>query len=180
MTKEEILQKIQNEEVTQEDLFNYYGVRNMQGLEIALEDKFLVPQVNINYVVQGFEFIYKARLDDDYNPLEEKFRYLSILLPAFYGMETNDATIIIRPLGIFEGTMFLENLIKDKPEVKYFNELYEKFLDRKKDIGILLEENFDKLNKFIGEKLTNLKMEDLKDLGKTVMVEIEKLNGKVN
>jgi hypothetical protein len=180
MTKEEILKKIELQQAAEKDLFEYYGVRNKEGLEAALEEKFSNPEVNINYIYQGFDFIYKSRLEENYNPIEEKFRYLSIVLPAFYEMETNEVAIITGTMGVFQGIMFLDNLLKDKAEVKYFEKLYGVYLNRKNDVGIILEENFDKLNKLIEEKLSTLKIEDLQSLGNVVMGEIEKLTKKVD
>lgn len=180
MTREEILKKIELQQAEEKDLFEYLGVRNIEGVEAALEEKFSKPEPNMNYIYEGFEFIYKARLQEKYSPLEEKYRYYSIVLPAFYGTQANESAIITGTLGVFQGLMFLEKLLKDKEEVKYFDELYKTYLSRKNDVGIILEENFDKLNKLIEEKLSNLKIEDLQSLGNVVMGEIEKLTKKVD
>jgi hypothetical protein len=178
MTKEEILKKIELQQAEEKDLFEYYGIRNKEGLELVLEEKFSKPLVNINYIYQGFDFIYKCRLEENYNPMEEKFRYFSIVLPAFYQMETIEVAIITGTMGVFEGIMFLDNLLKDRVEVKYFDNLYKLYLNRKADVGIILEENFNKLNKLIDEKMSKLKIEDLKNLGDLVMKEIEKVTTK--
>lgn len=175
MTREEILKKIELQQAEEKDLFDYLGVRNIEGVEAALEEKFSKPEPNMNYIYEGFEFIYKARLQEKYSPLEEKYRYYSIVLPAFYGTQANETAIITGTLGVFQGLMFLEKLLKDKEEVKYFDELYKTYMQKKSDIGIIAEKGLQ----IILEKIDTLKIEDLQNLGNVVMSEIEKLATKV-
>lgn len=179
MTREEILKKIELQEAKEKDLIEYLGVRNIEGVEVALEEKFSKPEPNMNYIYEGFEFIYKAREQEKYSPLEEKYRYYSIVLPAFYGTQANEAAIITGTLGVFEGLMLLERLLKDKEEVKYFETLYAMYISKRTDVALVFEKYSEKALNFIAEKMDNLKIEDLQKLGNVVMSEIEKLVTKV-
>lgn len=179
MKKEEILRKIEDGEVTVEDLFAYYGVRNLEGLEMALEEKFAKPKVNINYIIEGPAFIYKSRQKDEYNPLEEKMFFFSIIFAAFYEMELDEATIIIRSMGLFEGPMMLDKLLQDKPEIKYFKHLYQMYVEKQTDTAYALSVYADKAVAFLVEKLENLDVKDLEKLAQSVIGEVEKITTKI-
>jgi hypothetical protein len=179
MKKEEILLKIEEGSATLQDLFAYYDVRNLEGLEMAFEQKFGEPKVDLNYVIEGPAFIYKSRQKDNYNPLEEKMFFFSIVFAAFYGMAVDESTIILRSMGLFEGAMMLDKILEDKPEIKYFKHLYEMYIEKQNDLSYIVKEGVDKMLDFLNTNADKINMEELKKLGDTVMAEANKLLNKV-
>jgi hypothetical protein len=177
MDKQELIKRIQKGAADENDLFAYYGVRNIDGFVAAIEDKTKTVKVNIEYLNGSFEFIFKARLKEEgYNPLEEKFYYYSMVLSSLYGFDLEEINIIITSLGLFKTSMLFDKIFKEREEVKYFDYLYKMYLDNQTGLKYVLKENADKLIKKIFDSLEQFKMEDLEKISNTVLKEIQKIS----
>jgi hypothetical protein len=175
MTKQEILERIQKGVADTDDLFDYYNVKNIDTFEMTLAEKTKNVNVNLEYLNGAFDFIYKAREKDVYNPIEEKFYYYSMLLSSLYGMQLDEINIIVRTLGLFQSCMLFDKIYKDKPETIYFADLYKTYVDNQTSLRSVVEEYYKKLSKLLSENLKNFKMEDLEKLGESVLSELDKL-----
>ena len=135
MTKEEAMQLIEKKEFTQKELFEFYEVRNIQGLETYLESRFDVIDVNNEYLVNSFKFIFETRESEAFNPLEERYRYYAMLLPGLFGINPDNMQILVAGLGLFKTILILDKLLQEKEEVKYFNNLYKEYVNEMYSIG---------------------------------------------
>jgi hypothetical protein len=135
MTKEEAMQLIEKKEFTIKELFEFYGVRNIEGLESYLETRFDKVDTNNEYLVNAFKFIFETRELENFNPLEEKYRYYAMILPGLYGIAPDNMQILVAGLGLFKTIMMVEKLLKDKEEVIYFNQLYQIYINEMYSIG---------------------------------------------
>lgn len=175
MTREEILKKIEMNTILKEDIYLYYGVKNIQGLEIALEEKMKELKTNNDYIGTFFPFVFKARQEKEFSPLAEKFYMFSVAMPALYGIGSDEVNILARGLGLFEACMLLENLLKDKPEFKYLKEMYQDYVAHRNSVGVILEAGLDNITDFLDKKLKDMKMEDLQKLAKGVVEQFNNL-----
>jgi hypothetical protein len=164
MTLEEALAKIKEGKFLEEDLFEYFGVKNMNGLESALEYKLSKVSVNNDYIGTSFKYIYQQRSKDEYNPLEENYLMLAMILKAFYDIESDELKVLADGIGVFKTIYILNNILKDKPEANYFKELYKQYIDRQEAIGIVMKNSFKEINDFLVKKAGSFEMEDLKKL----------------
>lgn len=135
MTKEEAMQLIEKKEFTQKELFEFYEVRNIQGLETYLESRFDIIDVNNEYLVNSFKFIFETRESEAFNPLEERYRYYAMLLPGLFGINPDNMQILVAGLGLFKTILILDKLLQEKEEVKYFNNLYKEYVNEMYSIG---------------------------------------------
>jgi hypothetical protein len=135
MTKEEVMQLIEKKEFTQKELFEFYEVRNIEGLETYLEGRFDIIDVNNEYLVNSFKFIFETRESEAFNPLEERYRYYAMLLPGLFGINPDNMQILVAGLGLFKTILILDKLLQEKEEVKYFNNLYKEYVNEMYSIG---------------------------------------------
>jgi hypothetical protein len=176
MTKEQIIEKITKNTVTEQDLFEYYGVKNIQGFEMALEEKIKEPKVNIEYINGAFKFIFEAREQEEYNPLQEKYYFFSSLFPALYGISAEEINIIVRAFGLYKAMMVLETVLENKKEVIYFKHLYKMYEDKRGNVALMLQKSLDNFIKLVDTRTKDMDMEKLKQLGETVLGEMNKFS----
>jgi hypothetical protein len=176
MTKEQIIEKIKDNTVTEQDLFQYYGVKNLEGFEMALEEKTKEPKINIEYINGAFKFIFEAREQEEYNPLQEKFYFFSSLFPAMYEINPEEINIIVRAFGLYKAMMVLEGVFENKKEIIYFKNLYKMYEEKRSNMALMLEKSLDNLIKLVDSRTKDMDMEKLKELGEAVLGEINKFS----
>jgi hypothetical protein len=153
MTKEEAMQLIEKKEFTIKDLFEVYSVKNIEGLEAYLEMRFDNIDVNNEYLVNSFKFIFETRDSENFNPLEEKYRYYAMILPGLFGMTPDNMQILVAGLGLFKTILILEKLLQEKEEVKYFDYLYKQYINEMYSIGRTANKYVKLLDKTLSEFL---------------------------
>lgn len=154
MTKEEVMQLIQKKEFTQKELFEFYEVRNIDGLETYLQSRFDTIDVNNEYLVNSFKFIFETREAENFNPLEEKYRYYAMLLPGLFGINPDNIQILVAGLGLFKTILILDKLLQEKEEVKYFDGLYKQYIDEMYSIGRTANKYVKLLDKTLSDFLS--------------------------
>lgn len=174
MTKEQIVEKLEKDTIKAEDVYAYYEVRNIDGLEIALEQKLKVVKVNDEYINGSFKFIFEAKEKEEYNPIQEKYYFFSTMLPALYGTSSEEVSILIRGIGLFQTMMLLDKILAGKPEVEYYKHLYNMYQEKQFSLALTIQSGLEGLLKLLEERTKNLNMEDLKELGKNVLGELDK------
>lgn len=177
MTLQQALEKVKQKEFLEEDLFTYFKVKNMDGLESALAQKFTKLEINNDYIGSAFKFIYQQRSKKEYNPLEENYLMIAMILKAFYNIESDELKLIAEAIGIFKTVYLLTKLLEEKEEVIYFKELYKQYIDRYEAIGIVMKESFDDLNQFLVSKTKDMKIEDVKALQSQFEETVKKVVG---
>jgi hypothetical protein len=179
MNREELLEKLKAEgPISKEDLFAYFNVKNVEGLEVVLYDKSKEAKVNMEYINSSFVILYQLRKKEFYNPVEERFYFFSLILPGLYGFLPEEVNLLGRSLGVFEAIMFLDSVFEEKAEIKYYEKMYQNFINNKNDLSIFLERQVDTVYEFLSEKMKDLKMEDLEKLGKNIMGELNNFTNK--
>jgi hypothetical protein len=175
MTKEEILERIEKGVVDQTDLFDYYKVKNSEGLEMAIEEKIKKVKVNLEYLNGAFEFIFTARTKEAFNPLEEKFYFYSMLFPSLYGVALDEVNIIVRSLGLFQSCFMFDKIFENKSEYKYFQKLYQMFIDTKNSPRVLVDEYFNKVSTLVKNSIEELNIEKLQKVSDSIFEELNKV-----
>lgn len=153
MTKEEVLQLIEKNEFTIKEMFAFYGVKNIDGLEAYFESVFDKMDVNNEYIINSFKFIFSVREGENFNPLEERYRFYGMILPGLYGIPTEHLQILVAGLGLFKAVFMLDKLLQQKEEVKYFNELYKEYMNEMYSIGRTANKYVKFLDKTLSEFL---------------------------
>jgi hypothetical protein len=176
MTKEQIIEKIKENKITEKDLFEYYEVKNLEGFEMALEEKIKETKINIEYINGAFKFIFEAREQEEYNPLQEKYYFFSAIFPAMYGISAEEINIIVRAFGLYKAVMVLDEVLKEKPEIIYFKQLYKMYEERRTNMSLMLEKSLAGIIKLLDERTKDMDMEKLKKLGETVLEEMNKFS----
>jgi hypothetical protein len=135
MTKQEAIQLIEKKEFTIKELFEVYEVKNIDGLEAYLEIRFDKIDINNEYLVNSFKFIFETRESENFNPLEEKYRYYAMILPGLFGIDPDNMQILVAGLGLFKAVLMLDKILQEKEEIKYFNNLYKEYVNEMYSIG---------------------------------------------
>jgi hypothetical protein len=173
MTKEEILQKAEQKTITQEDLLEYYKIKNLDALEFALEERFKEITQTGDFLNSAFKYIYSAREQEEYNPIQEKYFFYVMVAQGFYAFGAEDFRIIASVIGVFQTVMLMERILDQKSEVQYFGRMYKQYVEKIESIylklnQILLSVNKilqdfhpEQLQKFAGELETALKNLDI-------------------
>jgi hypothetical protein len=175
MTKEEILERIEKGVVDQTDLFDYYKIKNLEGLEMVIEEKIKKVKVNLEYLNGAFEFIFTARTKEAFNPLEEKFYFYSMLFPSLYGVALDEVNIIVRSLGLFQSCFMFDKIFENKSEYKYFQKLYQMFIDTKNSPRVLVDEYFNKVSTLVKNSIEELNIEKLQKVSDSIFEELNKV-----
>lgn len=175
MTKEEILKKIDEKVATKQDLFLYYGIKNEESLEFALEEKFKVVTESGDFLSSTFPFIYEARKQEVYNPIQEMYIYYVMVLKGLYNVDSDELKILAGTIGAFKAVMLLSKILDQKEEVIFFKKLLKEYVERVENVyfklnqilasinKILTDFNPEQLEKFSGDlqkALGNLKLDN--------------------
>lgn len=166
MTKEEVLQIIEKNEFTLAKMLEFYEVKNIDGLEVYFENRFDNVSINNEYLVNSFKFMFETREKEDFNPLEEKYRYYAMLLPGLYSIPSEHVEILVAGMGLFGAIMMLEKLLQGKVEVEYFNKLYKEYINEMYSIGRSTNKLIKLLDKTLSDFLANNGKEKLSEIVK--------------
>jgi hypothetical protein len=164
MELKELLEKAKMKTIKKEEVFQYFGVKNIEGLEMALSNRFDKPLEDLSYLDKSFSFLYESREKEDYSPIEEQYMFYALCSQGIYGMNIDEISLINGFFGPIRTVMILDNLLKDKPEVIFYNKLYKQYLERKENAIYLVSSGFKKVVDFAEKNLQNLdqaKMESL-------------------
>lgn len=156
MNKEELLQKAKDRTITKEEVLEYFGVKNTEGLEMALAQKFDQPKDNLSYLDGSLQFIFAAYEKDDYSPIEENYLFYGIVAEGIYGVPMDEISILSGYFGSFKVLMMLENILENKQEVIFFKKLYKQYIERKTNLSIIFVNGFREVVKFAEKNLGNL------------------------
>lgn len=176
MIKEEILKKVDEKIATKEDLFLYYGIRNEEAIEFALDEKLKTITQSGDFLSSTFSFIYEARKQEMYNPIQEMYIYYVMLLKGLYDIDSDELKILTGTIGAFKTIILLSKILDQKEEVIFFKKMFTQYVERIENVyfklneiltsfnKILTEFNPEQLEKFSGElqkALGNLKLENI-------------------
>lgn len=164
MTREELVQKAEDKTITKEEIFEYYGVKNMDGLESRLAAKFDTPSETLQFLDGSLQYIYNTRLSKNYSPIQEEYLFYAICAKGIYGVDTEEISILNGYFGPFKLLMMLDAILKDKPEVQYMRKLYAKHIERHENIGLIFKQGV--------EELVNFAVKNLGDLDERKLAEI--------
>jgi len=149
MTKEEILKKIDEKLATKEDLFLYYGIKNEQSIEFALEEKFKTVNQSGDFLSSTFPFIYEARKQEVYNPIQEKYIFYVMILKGLYDMDSDELKILAGTIGAFKTIMLLSKILDQKEEVIFFNQLLKQYIEKVESVYFKLNQILTSVNKIL-------------------------------
>jgi len=166
MTKEEVLKMIEEKTFTIKDMYEFYEVKNQVGLEVYLESRFDKMDINNEYLVNAFRFMFEARSSENFNPLEEKYRYFAMILPGLYGIPSEHVEILVAGMGLFGAIMMLDKLLENKDEVIYFDLMYKEYINEMYSIGRTANKYVKLLDKTLNEFLENNGREKLAEVVK--------------
>ena len=79
--------------------------------------------------------MFETREKEDFNPLEEKYRYYAMLFSGLYSIPSEHVEILVAGMGLFGAIMMLARLLQGKVEVEYFNKLYKEYINEMYSIG---------------------------------------------
>jgi hypothetical protein len=174
MNTEEILQKVENNTFKEKDLLDYYGIKSIEALEFALDEKFKAVTQKGDFLNSAFKYIYNVRKDADYNPIEEKYFFYAMVLQGLYNIGTEEIRILAAGIGAFKAVIILEKVLGQKEEVLFFEKMYKAYVEKTESIYLKLNDilvsinkvlndfNPEQLEKFSGElqkALSNLKLD---------------------
>lgn len=160
----QLLEKAKQRTITKEEVFEHYGVTNMEGLESALSLKFDNPKETLSFLDGSLDFIYTARAKKDYSPIEENYMFYGICAEGIYGVSMDEISILNGYFGAFRVLMMLDAILKDKPEVVFFKKLYKEFVERKENMVYTLTEGVRELVDFAVKNLGGLDEGKLTDM----------------
>jgi hypothetical protein len=175
MEKQELLEKAKTKTITREDIFDYFGVKNMEGLESVFSNKFDQPKDNLSYLDGSLQYIYAVREKQDYSPIEEMYMFYGIAAEGIYGVSMDEISILNGYFGAFKVLMMLSAILKDKPEVAFFEYLYKKYIERKENITFMILDGVLKVVKFAQDNLGNLDEKKLQELISEFKVKADQL-----
>jgi hypothetical protein len=164
MTALELKEKIIKKEVKDIDLFHYFQVKNIEGLEMHLFERFKDEKHNNEYLITGFKSIFADLNYETYNPLQEEYMFYFIVTKGIYDFPNEDLNFMIDVLGVFKTLQIMRAILADKDSVKYYKELYKNYLDKTFNVSILVNQGIEKMLKLIDRIMTDLNSEDSKKL----------------
>ena len=156
MELKELLEKAKNKTITKEEVFEHFGVKNIEGLEVAVAQKFDKPKDNLSYLDGSLQYIYATRENEDYSPIEENYMFYGIVAEGIYGVSMDEISILSGYFGPFKVLMMLESILSDKPEVIFFKKLYNQFIERKEDMTYVLMNGVKEIIKFVEKNFKNV------------------------
>jgi hypothetical protein len=151
MNREELIQKIENKAFTQQDLLVYYGVKTVEALEFALEEKFKEVTQTGDFLNSGFRYVYESRKANEYNPIEEKYIFYAMVLQGLYNIGSDEIRIIAAGIGAFKTVMLLDKILGQKEEVIFFEKMYQKYVQRIENVYLKLNDILGSLNKVLND-----------------------------
>lgn len=176
MTALELKEKITKQEATEADLFDYFQVKNIQGLEMHLYEKFKIEKHNNQYLLTGFKSIFSDLNYENYNPLQEEYMFYFIVTKGIYDFPSEDYNFMIDILGVFKTLEIMKSVLMEKDSVKYYKELYKNYLDKTFNMNILINSGIDKILKFLDKAFQEMNKENLNEMLDELTEKLKKLD----
>jgi hypothetical protein len=175
MTILEAVELLKQDKFQEKELLEYFQIKSLDGLEPALELKFDKENYNEKFISASFKFIAETRFLDIYNPLEEQYRFYSMVLPGLYGIYSEELQLLAVVLGLFQTVMILDGMLKDKPAVKYFKQLYVEYVKTEMSLEKIVNKAFKELDVKLTGFLTDNTVDKLKGLVNNIVKEANKI-----
>lgn len=160
----EIQKKIKDKTATEQDLFQYFGVKNMEGLESFFYERFKQEKHNNDYLISGFKSIFNDLTYETYNPLQEEYMFYFIVTKGIYDFSSDDYNLLVDIFGIFKVIQIMRAALEDKDAVKLYRVLYKNYLDKTFNMNLVINAGVDKILAFVDNIFKQLNKEDTKAL----------------
>lgn len=160
----ELQKKIKEKTATEKDLFEYFGVKNMQGLESFFYERFKEEKHNNEYLISGFKSIFNDLTYEIYNPLQEEYMFYFIVTKGIYDFSSDDYNLLVDIFGIFKVIQLMRAALEDKEPVKLYRILYKNYLDKTFNMNLVINAGVDKILKFVDDIFKQLNKDDTKAL----------------
>jgi hypothetical protein len=164
MLIKELEDKIKEKTATETDLFEYFGVKNMEGLESFFYERFKKEKHNNDYLVTGFKSIFNDLTYEAYNPLQEEYMFYFIVTKGIYDFPTEEYNLLVDVFGIFKVIQIMRGALEDKDSVKLYRILYKNYLEKTFNMNLVINAGLDKLLAFVDNIFKQLNKEDTKAL----------------
>ena len=164
MLIKELEDKIKEKTATETDLFEYFGVKNMEGLESFFYERFKKEKHNNDYLVTGFKSIFNDLTYEAYNPLQEEYMFYFIVTKGIYDFPTEEYNLLVDVFGIFKVIQIMRGALEDKDAVKLYRILYKNYLEKTFNMNLVINAGLDKLLAFVDNIFKQLNKEDTKAL----------------
>ncbi len=160
----EIEKKIKEKTATEKDLFEYFGVKNMGGLESFFYERFKEEKHNNDYLVTGFKSIFNDLTYETYNPLQEEYMFYFIVTKGIYDFPSEEYNLLVDIFGIFKVIQIMRGALEDKEPVKLYRVLYKNYLEKTFNMNLVINAGVDKMLAFVDNIFKQLNKEDTKAL----------------
>jgi len=164
MLIKELEDKIKQKTATEKDLFEYFGVKNMEGLESFFYERFKKEKHNNDYLVTGFKSIFNDLTYEAYNPLQEEYMFYFIVTKGIYDFPSEEYNLLVDIFGIFKVIQIMRGALEDKDSVKLYRILYKNYLEKTFNMNLVINAGIDKLLAFVDNIFKQLNKEDTKAL----------------
>jgi hypothetical protein len=164
MLIKELEDKIKQKTATEKDLFEYFGVKNMEGLESFFYERFKEEKHNNDYLVTGFKSIFNDLTYEAYNPLQEEYMFYFIVTKGIYDFPSEEYNLLVDIFGIFKVIQIMRGALEDKDSVKLYRILYKNYLEKTFNMNLVINAGLDKLLAFVDNIFKQLNKEDTKAL----------------
>jgi hypothetical protein len=164
MLIKELEDKIKQKAATEKDLFEYFGVKNMEGLESFFYERFKEEKHNNDYLVTGFKSIFNDLTYEAYNPLQEEYMFYFIVTKGIYDFPSEEYNLLVDIFGIFKVIQIMRGALEDKDSVKLYRILYKNYLEKTFNMNLVINAGLDKLLAFVDNIFKQLNKEDTKAL----------------
>jgi hypothetical protein len=164
MLIKELEDKIKQKTATEKDLFEYFGVKNMEGLESFFYERFKKEKHNNDYLVTGFKSIFNDLTYEAYNPLQEEYMFYFIVTKGIYDFPSEEYNLLVDIFGIFKVIQIMRGALEDKDSVKLYRILYKNYLEKTFNMNLVINAGLDKLLAFVDNIFKQLNKEDTKAL----------------
>jgi hypothetical protein len=164
MLIKELEDKIKQKTATEKDLFEYFGVKNMEGLESFFYERFKKEKHNNDYLVTGFKSIFNDLTYEAYNPLQEEYMFYFIVTKGIYDFPSEEYNLLVDIFGIFKVIQIMRGALEDKNSVKLYRILYKNYLEKTFNMNLVINAGLDKLLAFVDNIFKQLNKEDTKAL----------------
>jgi hypothetical protein len=172
MTKEEILQK---QNITEEELFTLFEVKNLDSLIVHLDMKTLKPLTNQDYIYDSFSTILEKVKEVNFNPIQERYYLLAIAFKGFYGVDIAYLNAIGKAYGYFRATSILNDILKDNKDFKFYLEMYEHYIKNSSNLTLMLFDSVKNIATALIDKVGSFTPEDIQKYVDEIKNSMEKI-----
>jgi hypothetical protein len=174
----EIEKKIKEKTATEQDLFDYFKVKNIEGLEMYLYERFKEEKHNNEYLLSGFKSIFNDLNYETYNPLQEEYMFYFIVTKGIYDFSSDEYNLLIDILGVFKTLQIMRAALEDKDAVKFYRELYKNYLEKTFNMNLVINAGIDKMLKYANSLFVKMGEEDTKKMFGDLIKELKSVDFK--